>query len=96
METNPKNSDSQIINYVSDDSGIAKSQVQKTISLFEEGATIPFIARYRKEVTGGLDETQLRTIQTQHRYYQDSFEQFLPQQSIDFDCILLTAMSHTP
>ncbi|NQY74658.1 MAG: RNA-binding transcriptional accessory protein [Candidatus Margulisbacteria bacterium] len=70
METNPKNSDSQIINYVSDDSGIAKSQVQKTISLFEEGATIPFIARYRKEVTGGLDETQLRTIQTQHRYYQ--------------------------
>jgi len=62
--------DPQIIHYVSQDSTIAKPQVQKTISLFEEGATLPFIARYRKEVTGGLDETQLRTIQTQYQYYQ--------------------------
>ena len=70
MEINLKNNDPQIIRYVSEDSTIAKPQVQKTISLFEEGATLPFIARYRKEVTGGLDETQLRTIQTKYQYYQ--------------------------
>jgi uncharacterized protein len=37
-------------------------QVQAAVSLIDEGATIPFIARYRKEVTGGLDDTQLRTL----------------------------------
>ena len=37
-------------------------QVEKTIELLEEGATIPFIARYRKEVTGGLNEVQITAI----------------------------------
>src|SRR5688500_6185590 len=41
----------------------AKSdQVVAAIGLLDEGATVPFIARYRKEVTGGLDDTQLRTL----------------------------------
>lgn len=40
------------------------SQVEAAISLFDEGATIPFIARYRKEATGTLDEEQLRQIQS--------------------------------
>ena len=62
--------DPQLINDISDDCSISKPQVQKTISLFDEGATLPFIARYRKEVTGGLDEIQLRTLQTQYLYYQ--------------------------
>src|SRR6188472_1825640 len=37
-------------------------QVAAAVALLDEGATIPFIARYRKEVTGGLDDTQLRTL----------------------------------
>ncbi|CUX31521.1 hypothetical protein, putative transcriptional accessory protein [Agrobacterium deltaense Zutra 3/1] len=37
-------------------------QVKAAVALLDEGATVPFIARYRKEVTGGLDDTQLRTL----------------------------------
>ena len=44
---------------------IRTNQVTATIALLDEGNTIPFIARYRKEVTGGLDEEQLRAIQSQ-------------------------------
>ena len=39
-----------------------RDQVQRTVGLLDEGNTVPFVARYRKEVTGGLDEAQLRTI----------------------------------
>ena len=39
--------------------GIKKHQIQATLHLLEEGATIPFIARYRKEATGALDENQI-------------------------------------
>lgn len=42
--------------------GVAERNVTNTIQLFEEGATIPFIARYRKEVTGSLDEVQIADI----------------------------------
>ena len=45
---------------------INESQVRKTIELLESGATIPFISRYRKEVTGGLDEVQVATIKDQN------------------------------
>ncbi|MGB0978572.1 MAG: Tex-like N-terminal domain-containing protein, partial [Croceimicrobium sp.] len=41
---------------------ISEVQVQKTLNLISEGATIPFIARYRKEQTGSLDETQIAAI----------------------------------
>ncbi|WP_163936545.1 Tex family protein [Paraferrimonas sp. SM1919] len=41
---------------------VQPSQVQATIALLDEGATVPFIARYRKEKTGGLDDTQLRNL----------------------------------
>lgn len=44
---------------------ISATQVEKTISLLNEGATIPFISRYRKEVTGGLDEVQIGNIKDQ-------------------------------
>jgi protein Tex len=43
-------------------------QVTATVALLDEGNTIPFIARYRKEVTGGLDEVQIRDIQTRLEY----------------------------
>ncbi len=46
--------------------GLKKSQVQAAIRLIEEGNTIPFIARYRKEATGELDETQLRDIASRY------------------------------
>ena len=46
--------------------GIAEKQVEHTLELLEEGATIPFISRYRKERTGGLDEVQIEAIQNQH------------------------------
>ena len=41
---------------------VREAQVTATIDLIDEGATVPFIARYRKEVTGGLDDTQLRLL----------------------------------
>ena len=56
--------------YISDESQVSKTQIYKTLTLFKEGATLAFIARYRKEVTGGLDERQLRTIQSRYLYYQ--------------------------
>lgn len=50
--------------------GIQPSQVQSALSLFAQGNTLPFIARYRKEATGSLDEVQLRCIQEQYDYEQ--------------------------
>ncbi len=47
---------------------ITYAQVKNTLSLLEEGNTIPFIARYRKEVTQGLDEEQIRYIDEQYQY----------------------------
>lgn len=50
---------------------VATQQVAATIKLLEEGATVPFIARYRKEVTGGLDDTQLRHLAERLSYLKD-------------------------
>ncbi len=49
--------------------GILPWQVENTLKLFEQDATIPFISRYRKEMTGSLDELQLATIREQHTRY---------------------------
>ena len=46
--------------------GIALKQVEATLRLLADGATVPFIARYRKEATGSLDEVQIEEIRTQH------------------------------
>lgn len=46
-------------------------QVQAAIRLLDEGATVPFIARYRKEVTGGLDDTQLRNLESRLGYLRE-------------------------
>lgn len=46
--------------------GISERQVSCTLRLLNEGATLPFISRYRKEATGGLDEVQIEQIQTAH------------------------------
>lgn len=46
--------------------GISEKQIGQTLSLLNDGATIPFISRYRKEMTGGLDEVQIEAIQTHY------------------------------
>ncbi len=47
------------------------AQVRAAVELLDEGATVPFIARYRKEVTGGLDDTQLRDLETRLGYLRE-------------------------
>lgn len=51
-----------IIDIISRETGISAGQIRNTIELLSQGATIPFISRYRKEVTGSLDEVQIATI----------------------------------
>ena len=51
---------------ISELSGISEKQISSTLHLLGEGATIPFISRYRKEATGGLDEVQIEQIKEQH------------------------------
>lgn len=53
------------------------NQVAATIALLDEGATVPFIARYRKEVTDGLDDTQLRNLEERLRYLRELEERRL-------------------
>src|SRR5690606_18789453 len=57
-----------IIRRVAEELDLSRRQVASTLALFAEGATLPFIARYRKEVTGGLDEVQLRDVRDRAEY----------------------------
>ena len=52
--------------------GIPERQISSTLHLLGEGATIPFISRYRKEATGGLDEVQIEQIKEQQTERNDS------------------------
>ncbi|EFG31561.1 competence protein ComEA helix-hairpin-helix repeat region [Simonsiella muelleri ATCC 29453] len=52
----------------------AEQQIQSAIQLLDEGATVPFIARYRKEATGGLDDTQLRHLDERLHYLRELLE----------------------
>ncbi len=51
--------------------GAQPAQVSAAIGLLDEGATVPFVARYRKEVTGGLDDTQLRNLAERLAYLRE-------------------------
>ncbi|CAM9121950.1 Tex-like N-terminal domain-containing protein [Mycoplasma marinum] len=53
-----------LINIIAEDLKLKESQVQTVLNMLSEGSTIPFIARYRKEITGGLDENQIKDIET--------------------------------
>lgn len=57
-----------IINTIAGELGLGRTQVAATAILFDEGNTIPFVARYRKEMTGGLDEEQLRQVEARLGY----------------------------
>ncbi|MBE6606461.1 MAG: RNA-binding transcriptional accessory protein [Ruminococcaceae bacterium] len=52
----------QIIRRLAEELGLSEAQVEKTVALIDDGNTIPFIARYRKEVTGSLDDVTLRSL----------------------------------
>ena len=60
---------SRIIEIIARTLGIRTGQVSNTITLLDEGATVPFISRYRKERTGSLDEVQVLNIKEQHEKY---------------------------
>jgi uncharacterized protein len=57
-----KPNDHRVLNSLAQELAVPRSQVVAAVGLLDEGATVPFIARYRKEVTGGLDDTQLRLL----------------------------------
>jgi protein Tex len=58
----------QIAQQTARELGLTPKQVEATLSLFGDGATLPFVARYRKEATGGLDEVQLRSVRDRAGY----------------------------
>ena len=58
----------EIINKISEEINVKESQIQSVLDLLKDGNTIPFIARYRKEVTGALDEEQIRHINEYYEY----------------------------
>jgi len=56
---------------IAEELGVKGMQVEKAVTLLDEGATVPFIARYRKEATGGLDDCQLRSLETRLAYLRE-------------------------
>jgi uncharacterized protein len=56
---------------IAEELGVKEQQVQAAADLLDGGATVPFIARYRKEVTGSLDDVQLRTLEERLRYLRE-------------------------
>jgi uncharacterized protein len=57
-----------MVSQLASELSLTKQSIAATIALLAEGNTVPFIARYRKEVTGNLDEVQIRDIQERHKY----------------------------
>ncbi len=61
----------KIVPIIATELGVGSSQVAAAVALLDGGATVPFIARYRKEATGNLDDTQLRTLEDRLRYLRE-------------------------
>ncbi|MEH6454063.1 MAG: Tex-like N-terminal domain-containing protein, partial [Psychromonas sp.] len=61
----------QITQKLADELRINAQQVNTFITLYDDGNTVPFIARYRKEMTQGLDDTQLRLLETRLTYLRE-------------------------
>jgi uncharacterized protein len=59
---------------IAEELNVREAQVAATIELLDGGATVPFVARYRKEATGGLDDTQLRTLDERLKYLREMDE----------------------
>src|SRR3984885_10660 len=66
--------DSRVANInrqIAEELGVREQQVAATVELLNGGATVPFVARYRKEITGGLDDAQLRTLEERLTYLRE-------------------------
>ncbi len=70
----PQNHLPNIIAGIAGELALPRAAVERTVTLLDEGNTIPFIARYRKEVTGGMDEDQLRKLESRLGYLRGLFE----------------------
>ena len=64
----------EIVQQIAKELTVRPEQVEATIRLLDEGLTVPFVARYRKEATQGLDDTQLRQLDTRLHYLRDLYE----------------------
>ena len=71
MAAAPQGNADAIARLIATEISARPAQVTAAVSLIDEGATVPFIARYRKEVTGGLDDTQLRTLEERLSYLRE-------------------------
>ncbi len=60
----------QMMQLIAKEANVKPNQAQQVINLLEEGNTVPFIARYRKEATGSLDEVQIKAVEDRYRYIQ--------------------------
>ena len=60
-----------IASRIANELNVNETQVAASVALLDEGATVPFISRYRKEVTGGLDDTQMRNLQERLNYLRE-------------------------
>ena len=67
----------KIPNLIATELSVKQQQIEAAIELLDEGATVPFISRYRKEVTGGLDDAQMRTVEERLRYLREMEERRL-------------------
>src|SRR5690242_21312284 len=56
---------------IADELGVREGQVRAAVDLLDGGATVPFVARYRKEATGALDDAQLRTLEERLGYLRE-------------------------
>lgn len=60
-----------IVEAIISETRLKPEQVRNTLSLFDQGSTVPFITRYRKEATGSLDETQIRLLEERYAYFKE-------------------------
>ena len=70
--SDPETFQSTLYDRIATELSIKREQVQRTVALLLDDATVPFIARYRKEATGNLDEEQIRHVAERHKYYQEA------------------------
>jgi uncharacterized protein len=71
MASGMKSGINSINRRIAEELGVREGQVDATVGMLDGGATVPFIARYRKEVTGSLDDIQLRNLEDRLRYLRD-------------------------
>ena len=64
----------EVIKYLVNTLNLSEQQINTVLEMLAEGATIPFIARYRKDKTGNLNEDQIRAIEEQYKYQKNLLE----------------------